>query len=1028
MLRVLKVPQDSPYLSAKELKNYEVNMLLSKYESRVSRQTSIGKQRKRLSKPDSMMSSSSSFQSSMSSDLTDVLLGVNEEMKALELSKSPGTEDDLSSICGSEIEDTTTDQELFEGDFDDVLCPICLLELVEGEDVVICINCENELHQHCMDIWANELQRREEETWCPLCRASWNQGKSSTTPAQKLNKPQTKDGGNPGFRQRVKSDATKITLREARLDKETLVAVLVEDLPKSSSEHLFAASWRTRESTLLRLRKSLLSSLVTKSGDVKLLSTQPCEQVVSACCGVAAFSCSDPVLKVYLASLELLRTLFSYCICSTESEQSWMRLKLKPAISILLTRCFDAQSRVKECSLQLLLDVCLGQDGPLASGCGTGQTSPFAVGGMSYVFNVLCEDPSQSLRRVSQWWMGRLVVLDHLMSKFEQHMTTNDPEESIPQASKSEPLERASKLMSKIFSRSESSSSCDSSGSIDLRGSAMWPSSSNDFLLMAITFAAKSTHIQNYKVYRLAKRIIMRAVKYLFLNQDIFISVLEGVSRCSGSVKNQWLRKVCKVMMEVRPDLRLSHSVMETFGNFGDIFEQMDVRRRTLTRQESPVDHGAQGNISNSDMEFIELESASDTDFKSVKKVPSTFADRSFQEGSPLSKESSITSSEQKMVQDFVEEAKITEQPTSTSTPVKKLAIHHQDTVTADDEQVIGHMLLCRKSVEQEEEEAFAKLMSDLPPEDPLPPLSGINPPGVEAVVYIQPGPLADQQDGEAVNVKEYVEKMHWTKGRVIGTGAYCTCFLARDVKSGTIMAVKQVSYCRNTPCEEEKELKRLKEEVAMLGRLRHPNIVRCLGATQVVGHFNIFVEWMAGGSVDQLISDFGPFDEAVIIKYLKQILLGVGYLHEYRAIHRDIKGANILVDSTGQRVRVADFGAAARLAAQVTGAGEFRNDMQGTVAFMAPEVVRGDHYGRRCDVWSIGCVVIQMATGSPPWGAKEATNSYALIYKVRYMHHGYSIPHLCVHRNPKNAPESYSYSQTLLVNICQGWYIRTAV
>ena len=67
-------------------------MLLSKYESRVSRQTSIGKQRKRLSKPDSMMSSSSSFQSSMSSDLTDVLLGVNEEMKALELSKSPGTE------------------------------------------------------------------------------------------------------------------------------------------------------------------------------------------------------------------------------------------------------------------------------------------------------------------------------------------------------------------------------------------------------------------------------------------------------------------------------------------------------------------------------------------------------------------------------------------------------------------------------------------------------------------------------------------------------------------------------------------------------------------------------------------------------------------------------------------------------------------------------------------------------------------------------------------------------------------------
>ena len=58
------------------------------------------------------------------------------------------------------------------------------------------------------------------------------------------------------------------------------------------------------------------------------------------------------------------------------------------------------------------------------------------------------------------------------------------------------------------------------------------------------------------------------------------------------------------------------------------------------------------------------------------------------------------------------------------------------------------------------------------------------------------------------------------------------------------------MSYCRNTSDEEEKELKRLKEEVAMLGRLRHPNIVRCLGATQVPGHFNIFVEWMAGQCV----------------------------------------------------------------------------------------------------------------------------------------------------------------------------------
>ncbi len=102
--------------------------------------------------------------------------------------------------------------------------------------------------------------------------------------------------------------------------------------------------------------------------------------------------------------------------------------------------------------------------------------------------------------------------------------------------------------------------------------------------------------------------------------------------------------------------------------------------------------------------------------------------------------------------------------------------------------------------------------------------------------------------------------------------------------------------------------------------------------------------------------------------------------------------GGNILLDSTGRRIRIADFGSSARLAANTTGSGEFL-DMEGTVAFMAPEVVRGGTYddssqalgyGRKCDVWSIGCVVIQMATAKPPWvGSYDVRNKYQLIFKV---------------------------------------------
>ena len=62
---------------------------------------------------------------------------------------------------------------------------------------------------------------------------------------------------------------------------------------------------------------------------------------------------------------------------------------------------------------------------------------------------------------------------------------------------------------------------------------------------------------------------------------------------------------------------------------------------------------------------------------------------------------------------------------------------------------------------------------------------------------------------------------------------------------------------------------------------------------------------------------------------------------------------------------------------------GEFQGQLQGTIAFMAPEVLRGDSYGRSCDIWSLGCCIIEMATGKPPWGASDVSNHLALIFRV---------------------------------------------
>jgi mitogen-activated protein kinase kinase kinase 1 len=284
----------------------------------------------------------------------------------------------------------------------------------------------------------------------------------------------------------------------------------------------------------------------------------------------------------------------------------------------------------------------------------------------------------------------------------------------------------------------------------------------------------------------------------------------------------------------------------------------------------------------------------------------------------------------------------------------------------------------CVKNTEKEEATAMAKASSFLPEDPPPPSLSGITPPNPMTPIHVQSSGGAEGMDVGS----EYIEGKHWVKGMLIGTAGFSSYFLARDTELGTMMAVKQVSYVRNTKSYEEAELKRLFEEVTVLGEVSHPNIVRCLGATQYEGHINIFLEWMSGGCLDDVLHNFGPLAESVICNYTRQIIHGIAYLHEHRIVHRDINGGNILLDSTGQRVRLTDFGSAVRLASS-TGEGEIQ-DMQGTFAFMAPEVARGTGSIRKCDIWSIGCVIIQMATAKPPWaGTYNPQNKYQLLFKI---------------------------------------------
>ncbi|XP_061474214.1 mitogen-activated protein kinase kinase kinase 1 isoform X1 [Rhineura floridana] len=304
----------------------------------------------------------------------------------------------------------------------------------------------------------------------------------------------------------------------------------------------------------------------------------------------------------------------------------------------------------------------------------------------------------------------------------------------------------------------------------------------------------------------------------------------------------------------------------------------------------------------------------------------------------------------------------------------------------------VSHNQKCKEKMEAEEEEALAIAMAMSASQDALPVVPQLQVENGEDIIIIQQD-TPETLPGHTKAKHHYREDMEWLKGQQIGLGAFSSCYQAQDVGTGTLMAVKQVTYVRNTSSEQEEVVEALREEIRMMSHLNHPNIIRMLGATCEKSNYNLFIEWMAGGSVAHLLSKYGAFKESVVANYTEQLLRGLAYLHENQIIHRDVKGANLLIDSTGHRLRIADFGAAARLASKGTGAGEFQGQLLGTIAFMAPEVLRGQQYGRSCDVWSVGCAIIEMACAKPPWNAEKHSNHLALIFKIASATTAPSIP-----------------------------------
>lgn len=265
--------------------------------------------------------------------------------------------------------------------------------------------------------------------------------------------------------------------------------------------------------------------------------------------------------------------------------------------------------------------------------------------------------------------------------------------------------------------------------------------------------------------------------------------------------------------------------------------------------------------------------------------------------------------------------------------------------------------------------------------------------------------------------------KSQWQKGKLIGSGTFGNVYVATNRETGALCAMKEVNLIPDDPKSTE-SMQQLEQEIKVLSHLKHQNIVQYYGSEIIEDRFYIYLEYVYPGSISKYIRDHcGTMTESVVRNFTRHILSGLAYLHSKKTIHRDIKGANLLVDSSGV-VKLADFGMAKHLSGRAAAL-----SLKGSPYWMAPEVMQAmmqkdSGYDHAVDIWSLGCTIIEMFTGKPPWSEFEGA---AAMFKVlrnesppipeTLSAEGRDFLQCCFKRNPADRPPATKLLEHQFVN-----------
>jgi len=218
----------------------------------------------------------------------------------------------------------------------------------------------------------------------------------------------------------------------------------------------------------------------------------------------------------------------------------------------------------------------------------------------------------------------------------------------------------------------------------------------------------------------------------------------------------------------------------------------------------------------------------------------------------------------------------------------------------------------------------------------------------------------------------------------LLGKGAFGTAHVVRRRGHKTKYCAKQIHFFTDGTSFDPRRLKMAVNEVKVLSTLTHANIVKYIGAVEEADCMWIITEYVGGGDLHKFISRHRhqgvPIERGVALSFTMQLLRALQYLHSNGVLHRDVKPANIFLNSARDAVQLGDFGLT-----KVLGEEASTTTVCGTPLYYAPELCASAPYTAAADMWALGCVVFEMLALRHPFDAGAREKTFANILSVKF-------------------------------------------